>query len=39
MYRSRVVIDGNEVAIGYGTNKKKAQDDAARAAYEKIRTE
>gem|GEM_PF-5642503 len=37
MYASRVVIDGQEVAVGYGTNKKKAQDDAARMAYEKIK--
>lgn len=29
LYSSRVIIDGKEVAVGYGTNKKKAQDDAA----------
>lgn len=37
LYASRVIINGDEVAVGYGTNKKKAQDDAARIAYEKIK--
>lgn len=32
-YSSRVIIDGKEVAIGYGANKKKAQDEAAKLAY------
>ena len=36
LYSSRVIIDGNEIAVGYGTNKKKAQDDAARLAYTKL---
>lgn len=32
-YASRVIIDGKEVAVGYGANKKKAQDEAAKIAY------
>lgn len=36
LYSSRVIVDGKEIAIGYGTNKKKAQDEAARIAYEKL---
>ncbi len=38
-YLSRVIIDGKEIAVGYGPNKKKAQDDAARIAYEKLQAE
>ena len=36
-YSSRVIVDGQEIAVGYGTNKKKAQDEAAGIAYEKIK--
>lgn len=33
VYASRVIIDNHEIAVGYGTNKKKAQDEAAKLAY------
>lgn len=36
-YSSRVIVDGQEIAVGYGTNKKKAQDEAAGIAYEKMK--
>lgn len=36
LYASRVSIDGKEVAIGYGANKKKAQDEAAKLAYKQL---
>ena len=37
-YASRVIVDGKEIAVGYGTNKKKAQDEAAWLAYATIKT-
>ncbi|HAX97305.1 MAG TPA: ribonuclease III [Candidatus Atribacteria bacterium] len=35
-YRIAVLINGKELAIGEGTNKKKAEQEAARKAWEKI---
>ena len=36
IYRIAVLIDEKEIAIGEGTNKKKAEQEAARKAWEKI---
>ncbi|MBP7007459.1 hypothetical protein KBB05_01700 [Patescibacteria group bacterium] len=36
LYKSTVILDNQILGVGYGTNKKKAQEDAAKQIMESV---